>query len=236
MVSGDGINLMPNDLFDKNASRVDWPHLDQTDRSDIYKCIQGQAVLTNTTASFVASPGSHLMYVNIMNKYKIPLDYDTNWWKISCTDDVKISQIKKMVIDGGGKWQIPILAPAGSFIIWSSSLIHSARFATQLENPSLTDKWLGWRCVVYVSYRPKEEYSEYDIMVRQEAYEDNLTTNHWGTKTFKNNPTVSRFKKQSDTMHEKIKTMINNPKSLYYSNVVKPNLSNDAKLLLGYTL
>lgn len=234
MVSGDAINLRPNDLFDQSMSTADWAHLDQTDRSDLYKCVQGQMVLTNTTASFVASPKSHKVYNEIMNKYHVPYDYDTNWWKISNTADATITEIKEMVENVGGKWQIPILSEAGGFIVWASTLIHSARLQTKKEKKSNTDEWLGWRCVVYVSYRPREEYSEHDIMVRQEAYEDNLTTNHWGNKTFKKNPKISRFKKPGEVMDPKITEMINNPKILYTKNIVKPNIDNNAKILLGY--
>lgn len=233
IVSGDAINIRPNDLFDPNISGSDWPHLDQVDRSDIFKCIQGQMVLTNTTASFVASPKSHKVYLDIVNKYNIPNDYGTNWWRIINNADATVDEIKELIKSVGGKWQIPILAEAGSFIIWSSTLVHSARLQTKKEKKNINDEWLGWRCVVYVSYRPKEEYTEHDLIVRQQAYEDNLTTNHWGNKTFKKNPKINRFKK-TGPVHANIKAMIDNPKILYTNQIVKPNLNTNSKILLGY--
>ena len=71
-------------------------------------------------------------------------------------------------------------------------------------NKNKYDEWLGWRCVVYVSYRPKEEYTENDLAIKQKAYEENLTTNHWGTKIFEKNPKISRFRKAGEVLHEKL--------------------------------
>lgn len=234
IVSGDAINIMPNDLFDPNKSSSDWPHLDQVDRSDIYKCIQGQMVLTNTSASFVASPKSHKVYLDIVDKYNIPYNYNTNWWRIINTADATIEEIKQMIENVGGKWQIPILSEAGSFIIWSSTLVHSARTQIKKEKKNKYDEWLGWRCVVYVSYRPKEEYTENDLAIRQKAYEENLTTNHWGTKIFEKNPKNSRLRKAGEVLHEKIREMIDNPAILYTNQIIIPNLDTNAKILLGY--
>ena len=47
-----------------------------------------------------------------------------------------------MVIDAG-ECQIPILSKKDSFIIWSSTLIHSVRLQTKKKNYPKTDKYLG---------------------------------------------------------------------------------------------
>ena len=63
----DGINFKPNNRgpYSKSITR-DWAHLDQTKRDDIYKCLQGQVVLSNTSACFVCSPKSHKIHKQIL--------------------------------------------------------------------------------------------------------------------------------------------------------------------------
>ena len=62
------------------------------------------------------------------------------------------------VCGGSGEFQIPILSRKGSFIMWLSSTLHSAK----LQDPPGTiplpaGPWRDWRCVVYVCLRPKDE-------------------------------------------------------------------------------
>lgn len=103
MVSNDGINIKPNCIGPYNSAKQrDWPHLDQTS-GDIFKCIQGQAVLTNTTASFRASPNSHLVFKEILKKNNIGDTDKTNWLKLKNTSDVI-----QLVESVGGEWQIPL--------------------------------------------------------------------------------------------------------------------------------
>ena len=61
----DGINVQPN-ISRMPTGEKDWPHCDQTERADIFKCVQGQVVLTNTNASFRATPKSHKHFVDMM--------------------------------------------------------------------------------------------------------------------------------------------------------------------------
>ena len=51
-----------------------------------------------------------------------------------------------MLTDIGGWYQIPIRAPKGSFIFWSSSTIHSSMLSSGPMNDPI-DKWIGWRAV-----------------------------------------------------------------------------------------
>jgi hypothetical protein len=215
--SQDGINMRPNIETSKNSK--DWSHCDQTIRNDIYKCVQGQAVLTNTTACFVCSPKSHLIFDDILDELKIPEDDTSNWLKFK---DEQKDIIKKMVIDSGGEWQIPILSKKGSFIIWSSTLIHAARLQTKKEPKSKKDKYLGWRCVIYVCYRPLSEFTKREIEKREEYFDENRTTNHWG-KLFGKTPggRYLYLKKR----HPNIEDMIKNPK-LVYDKIDKPKIKS----------
>lgn len=61
----DGINVQPNISRNIEGTK-DWPHVDQTEQDNIFKCVQGQVVLTNTAAGFVASPTSHKYFRDIM--------------------------------------------------------------------------------------------------------------------------------------------------------------------------
>ena len=227
IVSSDGINIKPGFVapFAKKNTK-DWAHVDQTVPDDIYRCIQGQAVLTNTTASFVASPKSHLIFDKMLTK--IEHDAKSNWLKFS---DDNIEIVKAMVEKIGGTWQIPILAQKGSFIVWASSVIHSARLQSDSVSSTKKDRYYGWRGVVYVCYRPLREFSAGEIKKRKKVFEENRVTNHWSTKMFGKKP-GSRFG-YTDPRHPEIEKMINDP-TFVYKKLGKPNLSNEQLALLGY--
>ncbi|AYV76215.1 MAG: hypothetical protein Terrestrivirus5_37 [Terrestrivirus sp.] len=209
IVSGDGINVRPNGIEDYAKVQSDWPHCDQTKRNNPYLCIQGQMVLTNTSASFVASPKSHKIFDQIMDYYKRE-DGPSNWLRIN---DGSVNDIKKMVENIGGNWQIPIVAPAGSFIVWSSTTVHSARKAIQEELKDKNDPWKGWRCVIYVCYRPKEEFTQEELYIRQKAFFENRVTNHWGNHIFDKKPGAKMNYKNA--RHQLIDKYIENPEKMY---------------------
>lgn len=227
MVSGDGINIRPNINPIHKSTSNDWPHVDQTIRNDVYRCIQGQAVLTNTTASFVASPKSHLIFDKLLDKLKIDENDKSNWLKF---DKIQTKIANLMIKELKGQWQIPILSKKGSFIVWSSTLIHSAKLQDKIELPSLTDKYLGWRGVVYVCYRPTSEFTSKEIKKRIDVYENNRTTNHWGTKMFPKTP-GGRYL-YIDKRHSVIEEMIKDPLKVYQK-IGKPILNNEEKKLLN---
>lgn len=229
IVSGDGINVRPNGIEKYHIKQKPWPHVDQTDPTNPLKCIQGQMVLTNTTASFKASPKSYKIFNKLLDFYKISPQDSSNWLRIAEQDTNTISNLVNEI---DGYWQIPIIAPAGSFIVWSSTTIHSARLAVKKENPDATDVWKGWRCVVYVCLRPSEDFTEADKKNRQRAYSENLTTNHWGNHIFNKKPggRYLYFEKRHDT----IEKLIKDPSILYQNDKFKPNLTADELKLVGF--
>jgi len=209
IVSGDGINIKPGSIGPYPTTRSkDWAHIDQTKSDNIYECCQGQAVLTNTSASFVCSPKSHKSFHQILET--IEHDKNSNWLKFK---DEDIEQVKQIVINNGGKWQIPIVSKRGSFIIWASSLVHSARLQNGPEYPKTNDRYFGWRGVIYVCYRPKNEFTKGQLKKRALSFEHNRVTNHWGTKMFGKKP-GSRFL-YNDPRHPIIEKMIANPAAVY---------------------
>lgn len=228
IVSGDGINIKPNiPPFSKPNSK-DWAHVDQTIRKDRYKCVQGQAVLTNTTASFVCSPRSHLIFDKLLNKLDISKDDTSNWLKFTSEQITLAKELLGTIKDS--QYQIPILSRKGSFIVWTSTLIHSARMQIPSTIVDPNDKYSGWRGIVYVCYRPKEEFTEKEIKTRISVFDDNRTTNHWGTKKFAKKP-GGRFVYMIKR-HSNIEKMLTNPQ-LVYDNIGKPKLTDTQKKLLG---
>lgn len=178
-VSGDAINIRPTTLPISNKSTRNWAHLDQREMNNTYKCIQGQVVLNDSSASFVCSPKSHKIYDKLITLYnKECNDLENQWWMLK---DNEIIEAQKLLKEIGGYWQIPIVAPAGSLILWLSTTIHSARIQTHKEFETKTNPFYGWRGVVYICYHSKSSIKERNVIKqRYNAFLHNIGTNHWG--------------------------------------------------------
>lgn len=208
IVSFDGMNLIPNEL-NKNYNEKDWPHLDQTIRNNPMLCIQGQAVLTNTTSAFRCTPKSFLYHNEILDMANVEQKDKSNWCHFK--DE---TNIKKFCESKNLKWQIPMYAPKGSFIIWSSSTIHSAKNVSKIEDFDKNDIWKGWRGVVYVCYRPRLNIKKNVLEKRKQHIINNRLTTHWGEKVFPKRPGGRYI--YSEKRHEIIENLLDNPELLYY--------------------
>lgn len=199
ITSIDGINLKPRGQAPfHDPAAEDWAHLDQTDMAWPFKCLQGQVVLTNTTACFRASPSSHRVFGLVLRECGIADGDKSNWCMIKEHTDA----VRKIVRDGGGQYQVPIRAPKGSVILWLSSIIHSAQFAEKPADDGganddadalrqIDDPFYDWRAVIYVCMRPAREFygkdgklSDAFIKRRKTIVDGNRTTNHWGDTMF----------------------------------------------------
>lgn len=118
----------------------------------------------------------------------------------------------------GETHSIPIIAKKGSLIIWTSSTIHCAQLQVEAKTP---------RCIVYVSYRPREELDKRTINRRKKAFEENRVTNHWISKMF---PKISLHVPKYD---EKMLDLVKNPQKLY-DIFGKPELTDEQLKLVGY--
>jgi len=228
LVSYDGINVRPGTIGPYHDEKSDWAHVDQTIRDRPFYCIQGQAVLTNTTACLRATPKSYKIFEHVMNLHKIKHGNVKNWCLIQNQniDDIKATLKKREDSDA---YQIPILAPAGSFIVWSSTTIHSARLPLGYQEPTSEDAWRGWRGVVYICYRPKADFSKEEQKNHVKWLEENRMTNHWGTKAF--DLEAGLKKNQMKVLHTTIKSCIADP-TVVYDILGKPSLTKDqAKLV-----
>jgi len=148
------------------GNKKDWPHIDQTMEEPW--CIQGQAVLSSSTATFRCTPKSHLKLKEILEVCGKE-ENKSNWLKFN---DEQVGQLKEMF----KWWQMPIYAPAGSVILWNSKTIHSAQ--RNLEGDE------SWRCVVYVCMRPQNQFTKRNLTTLKRSVRECRTTNHWGTRMF----------------------------------------------------
>tara|TARA_R110002050_G_scaffold295601_1_gene454624 strand:- start:1577 stop:2683 length:1107 start_codon:yes stop_codon:yes gene_type:complete len=176
----DGINVRPHrePFHDGN----DWAHLDQTIRNNKWWCVQGQVVLSDTSACFRASPKSCHVFDKILDLHGVSPDSTSNW----CMVNKKLyRQCQDAVESVGGKFQIPIRAPKGSVILWSSTTLHSAMLQQEkMRMGQKEDPWADWRFVVYVCYRPQTDCND-DISKRlDQCVKMNRVTNHSISKIF----------------------------------------------------
>lgn len=216
----------------KPAKQNDWPHLDRTIRDRPWESLQGQVVLKQTTACFVCSPRSHLVHAQILDMCNISPECHTNWCKIqpheqhpkTGKDQAKkitkqegetfVNQVKHIVEQQGGQWQVPIMVPPGSVIIWASTLVHSARLQQRIEYPGPhDDPYLGWRCVAYISYQLMSKMKQNTLRKRYSWALENRTANHGNDKMFGKNPGGKHLMYVS--YHPKIKELNDNPEKAY---------------------
>lgn len=170
----------------------DWAHFDDPGNYD--KCLQGQVVLANTQACLVCSPRSHMVYNRLANLRKgSGLNAEPNR-----------SEAQAAVEAVGGLFQVPCVAPRGSMILFLSTTLHSARFMPDpdqvthdahdddpyaddddddpdVHSAAIGDSWRGWRCVVFVAFRPKAGVSEAHIHDLLVAFQQNRITRHGGS-------------------------------------------------------
>ena len=218
IVSNDAVTLRPGCCAAPAATTPakDWPHLDQTTRDDIFRCVQGQAVLTDTLASVVASPGSHRLLGGVLDACGVAADDATDWCKFNDKQVPRVQAVLRAAKEAGAhhiQWQVPIIAPPGSFIVWSSATVHSSRLSPAEERPTVDAPYLGWRAVIYVCYLPREEFSEQELEVRRAVVARNQTTDHWGTKVFPKRPGGRQLYR--DKRHPRIEAMLEDPTLVY---------------------
>lgn len=205
ITSIDGASIFPTKFSPKKQE--DWAHIDQTESSD-FRTYQSQFVASDTTASFVCTPKSHLAHATILKKFAIPAS-DTNWHKFTNNE---VTKLTKMF---GDTYQIPIYAKKGSVIFWDSRTIHSAKYPDSTENK--------WRAVFYISMQPIKTLTAKNIETIKTAIIKGKTTNHLGSRIF---TPFDRFKNKNDN----VTTLLNNSWKLshYY------NLNQNQKRLAGF--
>lgn len=181
--SCDGMNVRPPQAPFVTESTPDWAHFDQT-WDDPFKCIQGQVVLSTSTACFRASPGSHRVFkeMNAVTLDNLQGNVRRNW---NMFKPAQYPALQAMVEKAGGRWQVPIRVQRGAMILWLSSTVHSAML--HLPTPVVPDpttQFPQWRGVVYVCFRPCKEVDDAHRARLKYCLEHNRLTNHWGSTMF----------------------------------------------------
>lgn len=224
------INIRPPIKPFFNSNSKDWAHVDQTVHKNPYFCIQGEVVLTDTTAAFRCSPKSHTIYNSVVYKLvKNTNKHRSNFYRFNPND---IRDIKPKVLAAGGEWQVPILTKPGSMIFWFSSVIHSAKLAEEIPNFEIdkNDPWKHWRGIAYVCLRPKEDVGENHVKILQKAYKENRSTNHWGDTIFDLYP----YHRVPVTYTDQMTELINEPVRVFdIPGVQRPVLTAIGKSLIG---
>jgi hypothetical protein len=144
-------------------------------------------------------------------------DRTDNWCRFDTKNKQLMRNVRQMIHDNGGVYQMPMYAPKGSVILWLSTLAHSAKNAKgpvpQSVLDSSDDKFFGWRGVVYVCYRPLEEFNQQEREARKQVVKDNRVTNHWSLKVFDSVP-GSQYQKNVPR-HANIMEYVKDPSKLY---------------------
>ncbi len=136
----DAVNVRPPvaPFYDADSSR-DWAHFDLTRPGMAYECVQGQVVLTDTTAGFRCSPRSHSIYEEIQRKVMHLPETDTRDWGLLRPD--AYPAVEEMVKAIHGAFQIPILTRKGSMILWLSATLHSAKLQVCAAHSAVCTRW-----------------------------------------------------------------------------------------------
>jgi hypothetical protein len=194
VTSIDGVNVRPPvaPFYDADDG-ADWAHFDLT-RDAPDECVQGQAVLTDTTAGFRCSPRSHLIYADVVRDVKGSLGDPSDWCLLPSG---MYAGVRARVQALGGAFQIPIIAPKGSMILWLSATLHSAKgqdkpVGAARVRPRVLDPLHNFRVVVYVCYRPQSEVDEAHFARLMDAHRHSLSTCHSGRRVFPRTPRARR--------------------------------------------
>jgi hypothetical protein len=195
----------------------DWAHLDQI-YGNKFGCIQGSIAFTDSSASFVVSPKSHLIYDEIMKIWKV--DKTKKWLflgdKILRKNQDETDATKQLLVSKGGIWQGELPVTAGSVILWLSSTIHSAKLNEEYipqsrvksTNYQRLAELKSWRVVVYVCYNRVSTYTPEELEKRWQAMKKNRTTNHTGKDIVDDRKEIEESLK---TCSNDIRQLIENP-------------------------
>jgi hypothetical protein len=187
--SRDGINVWPPPCAGEQPTEKPWPHVDQTISHNIRECVQGQIVLNASTAAFRCTPGSHKGYEAVS---RLTIDdqgksrSELKNWNIFRD---KANAVRDMLVGTNvialEDWQIKIIAPPGSVILWLSTTIHSGSLHSgDVCDVSIDALYFNWRCVVYMCLRPRSEVTKSHLARLSKCDAENRLTNHWGSRMF----------------------------------------------------
>lgn len=220
----DGASIFPP----KKVSKIkDWAHIDSTEPLNFENysnlIIQGQVVLTNTSAAFKCTPKSHLYHKMIMDYYSIKSD--KQWHKF---DENQVNEIKNHLHSQGLDWQVPIIVNKGDLIFWLPQTIHSAQRQTNIDqnlyrNIVYGSEFNNWRIVYYIAMIPRNMLTDKQLNNARKAVTEGRLTNHDLTKIHKPQRWIS---KKDQHIQEITKNPINNCIDMISSNSILSMITN----------
>ena len=157
-----------------------WFHLDQSVRRQGLHAYQGAVYLeatTDTDHCFRVLSHSHKYHTEFFNQFPRA---DQSSRKL---EFYKLNKTQKQWYHKRGCFETKVPVPKGSMVLWDSRTVHD-NCKPEYDRPN-NDRW---RFVNFVSMTPAIWAKPGDLMKKNEAYDELLTTSHWssqGIKTFK---------------------------------------------------
>lgn len=154
-----------------------WYHIDQNGHDKpSFVCVQGQVLLLNSDENdggFVLVPKSHAVFGDIfkrlpsLGKDQIdfirfnPNDLQSPWYHEFVEHQL---------------YPIKLCAPAGSLVLWDSRTTHCNCAAAPSKN-EMHDQLR--RITAFISFAPRSQLTESDIIRRKECFATGGTSTHW---------------------------------------------------------
>jgi hypothetical protein len=154
-----------------------WYHVDQNGHDKpSFACVQGQVILLDSNekdGGFVLIPQSHKVFSDIFQRFPNlgkdqidfirfnPNDHDSPWYHEFV--DHQLTPVKLCV-------------PAGSLILWDSRTTHCNCAAEEIHN-EIPNRLR--RITAFISFAPRSQLTESDIIRRQECFSTGGTSTHW---------------------------------------------------------
>ena len=192
--SKDGAALfspLPDPRFPKHVCERmtrPWVHVDQVQERKHVHCLQGSIALTHTRSGFMAMPGAHRVHGDLMDEMARKLGKERKKMGDFLMLGKSPDEVQWLEEFTGTKLQ-PILAPAGSLVLWDSRLPHCNRPSDKLlvpdHNTSRHGKHLlNARAACYLCYRPLSELTTLNRKTAKRSLEELRATNHGSNRLF----------------------------------------------------
>ena len=178
LVSFDGLSFqLPPEETNKGFFRQPWYHTDQSYIKNDFLCVQSWISALDVNegdATLMILEGSNKYHEDFAKHFNIK-DKD-DWYKLK---DKEI----KFYTDKGCQ-PIKILCGKGDLVLWDSRLIHCGAESIKGRLQE------NFRCVIYLTYLPREGTSEANLKKKRKAFNEMRTTKHNPCKSllFAKNP------------------------------------------------
>ncbi|KYQ88264.1 hypothetical protein DLAC_10956 [Tieghemostelium lacteum] len=193
------------------TKRDPWWHVDQSNDTPYFRCIQGFLNLEDCgehDGGLVVYTGSH----NYFDKY-----FKESGERCQYDDYYNFEQDPRTIEQFKNCKEVKVCLNAGDVCLWDSRTIHWA------VNPSSQEGSGKCRMVVYTSYQPRSWASQMSLSIKQQAFQKKQMTTHWASENI--SLTDPSFVDDGDTKYAL---------SENYTSKELPKLSETGKKLAGF--